>query len=101
MMFYVILGDEMLDTILPEAVKKYANYDKDYTLKEAAFICRELKDGNWLVSCKLCNYKYIENKCVENEMNEVEIEMAKQFYGEGNLLTEEQIINLEYKDEQP
>jgi len=97
MMYYVILPGKMMDVVLPEAIKKYANYDKDYTLKEAAFICRELVDGNWLVSCKLCNYKYMVNKCVENEMTETEIKMAKAFYGEENLLTEGQIVSLEYK----
>jgi len=97
MMYYVILPAEMLDTVLPEAVKQYANYDKDYTLREVAFITRELADGNWLVSCKLCNYKYIQNHCVEEEMTDIEIEMAKQFYWEENLLTEEQISLLNYK----
>lgn len=97
-MYYVILPSEMLDVVLPEAVKKYANYDKDYTLREVAFICSELKDGNWLVSCKLSNYQYIKNHCVLEEMSEMEITMAKQFYGEENLLIEEQILGLQYKN---
>jgi hypothetical protein len=98
-MYYVILPAEMLDNVLPEQIKQYCNYDKDYTLKEAAFISKELEDGNWLVSCKLSNYKYIENHCVENEMDEIDLEMAKAFYGEENLLTEEQIQGLKFKDE--
>ena len=96
-MFYVILPSEVLDTILPKEIKGYTGYDKDYTLREASFICRELENGYFVVSCKLCNAKYIANKCVEEEMTPIEIEMAKQFYGEENLLTEEQIESLEYK----
>jgi len=99
MMLYTIVPKEVLDTILPESVKQHAGYDKDFTLGEAAFITRELENGYFVVSCKLCNAKYISNKCVEEEMSDIEIEMAKQFYGEENLLTEEQIINLEYKNE--
>ena len=97
MMLYIILPSEVLDTILPKEIKQYTGYDKDYTLREAAFDVRELTNGYFLVSCKLCNANYIANKCVETEMSEVEIEMAKQFYGEENLLTEEQIQDLEYK----
>jgi len=96
MMYYVILPAQMLDTVLPQEIKQYCNYDKDYTLREAAFVCRELEDGNWLVSCKLCNYQYIANKCVLEEMTDVEIEMAKSFYGAENLI--EDISNLKFKE---
>jgi len=98
MMLYTILTGEQLDTILPQQVKEYAGYDKDYSLREAAFSVRELTNGNFVVSCKLCNAKYIANKCCETEMSETEIAMSKQFYGEKNLLTYEETCKLEYKE---
>lgn len=98
MMLYTIVDKSALDTVLPEQVKQYTGYDKDYTLRESAFIVRELENGYWLVSCKLCNYKYVANKCVEEEMSDTEIAMAEMFYGKDNLLTEEDIQTLVYKD---
>jgi len=97
MMLYTILPSEMLDTIIPEEVKQFTGYDKDYTLREAAFQVRELDNGYFLVSCKLCNAKYIANKCVESEMSEQEIAMAKAFYGEENVF--EDYSHLTFKDE--
>jgi len=97
MMLYTILPSEMLDTIIPEEVKQFTGYDKDYTLREAAFQVRELDNGYFLVSCKLCNVKYIDNKCVEEEMSDTEIAMANAFYGEENVF--EDYSHLTFKDE--
>lgn len=97
MMHYVILPPEVVNTVLPERVKAYMGYEQDYTLAEAAFICRKLTNGNYLVSVSLCHRHYVANKCVLNEPTDDDMAFARNFYGPDAIITD--IDNLEFAEE--
>lgn len=99
-MYYTIVTTEQLSTKLPAAVVKYMGYTKTYTLGEACFgEPRPLADGRYLINVQLSNREYVANRCVLDEIKPAELEMARQFYGSENILTEADIEKLEFKTE--
>ena len=87
-MYYCYLTDEQLTTVLPNEIKQYMGYERDYLLNEVIFGTPEqLEDGRWLCCCGLRNKKYIENNCIEKEPTEAELDMWRQYVGSDNVFT--------------
>ncbi len=94
-MYYTILTEEQLNTPIPDIIRDYMEYDKNYLLKEVIFgYPKELKEGGWLCDCLLRSKDYIENNCCNRLLMPEEVEMWKQFVG--NIFTD--ISELEYKE---
>jgi len=106
MKYFTIITANELNTIIPDAIKGYMNYEKDYTLGEAVQIKRELADGNWaisvqlkpLVSAKNPNEKLFDVGCVDGEIKPHELEMARQQYE--TIITESEFKQLEFKNKE-
>ena len=97
--YYTIVTAEQLETIVPESVVKFMNYDKSksYTLLDACFNPQELEDGTFMINIQLCSPTIIEsnpmfeNKCVKGFITEAGYNEAVKYYGEENIFEYEEI----------
>ena len=87
MRYYTILTDEQLNTPIPDMIKNYMEYDRNYLLKEVIFgHPKELKEDGWLCECLLRSKDYIENNCCNRLLIPEEVDMWRQFVG--NIFTD-------------
>lgn len=97
--YYTIVTSEQLDTIVPDMVVEFMNYDKTkvHTLSSACFpFPQELEDGTFLISIQLSNTAHYSNKCVKSFITQSGFDLAVQFYGIENIFTS--LEGLEFKE---
>ena len=96
--YFTIVTDEQLNTIVPDMVVEFMNYDKtkEHTLRSACFpFPQELEDGTFLINIQLSNTSHYENKCVKGFITKDGFDLAVQFYGIENIFEYEEVDIIE------
>lgn len=92
---YVVVDLETLDSVIPDDICKMLGYESESILREKTLIIQALNHDLFLISV---NLKAQGMDCAWSGLTESEIEMANVNYGESNLLTREQCLNLPFKE---
>jgi hypothetical protein len=86
MKYYTIINPDRLNEVMPQVIKQYMGYDKDYTLAQCVHgNVRYLPDGRAVINVQLSAAEWIEYHCVKDDIKPTELEMAKQYYGDSNI----------------
>jgi len=96
MRYFVIIDKDMLNSEVPIVVSELMGYPKGIKLIDCVLSCAELEDGRFAVSVNLANAKYLPNKCAKSRMTDAELDLAKQMYGENNLLSTSEYFCLNF-----
>lgn len=94
-MIFTIVTEHILNDHLPNVIIEKLGYSGNPTLKEKVLIYRELEDGSFAISV---NLKAEGKQCAWTDLCNEEIELSKLMYGEENLLTKEQFLDLDFKE---
>ncbi len=97
MIYTIVTYDELHDT-LPSVIIDYMGYDDWDTLNDKALVIRELENGNFAISVNLKG-STLNKASAWSDLTDHEINLAKNIYGEENLLTQEEYNNLKFKTE--
>jgi hypothetical protein len=97
--YFIIVSPQMMEMSIPEAIKEKLEYKNNYNLYDAAYIKRELTDGNYVISIQLSPSILIDNNCVRDFINKKDFELAKLQFGVEEFLTIQEFKKLNFKDE--
>jgi len=106
---YSLVKDELLKVLPIEQVEilmielGYNNDKYVYNLGNCAQVCRELLDGNYVVSVQLCPNKppykdFFKNKGVQDFIKNQELQIAYLMYGKENIFNQDVYFTLEFKE---
>lgn len=99
--YYLVITTEQLNTNIQEEIKQLFGYTEDtLTLSDIVFRKYELADGNWAITIQIipAKYLYAPSYSVDDFISEQYFELAKQFYGVSEFLTESEFNQLSFKD---